>query len=873
MQQEMELHFEALVEERREKGLSVEDARLAARRQFGSIMQIKERGHDVRGASRIEGVLRDINHAIRRLWRAPAFGVAAVLTLGLAIGANASIFTIVHRVVWNPLPYAAPGQLLALDYGIPARNISSGMTMMTWQLYWQLVDRARTLESIAVFDSVSATLTGRGIPERVRVSRATPSLLHVLGVSPAMGRWFTEEEGAPGTAAAAVLSHGLWMRRYGGDPHVLGSPVTIDGETAVVVGIMPASFAFPDARVDLWLPAKSSRGKASFLFSVSGVARLRDGVTIEHARAEITDLIADLSKVSGNQLGIVSAAVPLQDMIVGRVARALWTLLAAVGVVLLVGCANVANLFMVRYEARHREIAVRQALGAGRRGVARYFLAESALLSFCGGVLGLFLAWGAVQLLVAFSPANLPRLEEVRIDGVVVMFTLALSVLTAFVFGAIPLLRQQPVMMSLHESGRGSTAGRGQHRVRHALMGGQVALALTLLIACGLMVRSFQKLRAIDLGFDSSSALTFSVGLPEREYSTRRSAVAAHRRILERLSALPGVKGVSTSSCLPLGGPCFGNSLRVEGETNEGVLAREFVWFRAVDGGYFETMGIRLIRGRVIDRGDVERNERNTVVNEAFVNTFFPGRDPIGRRVLSSTPPNSKLTKPDWLTIVGVVSNTPTNALGEPAPNPQLYMPMSIAGGPDIPMEALVGPNVATMNYVLRSAIPPSELASAARAAIAEIDPKLALAQVRTLQDIVDRASDQMAFTMTLLAIAASVALLLGIIGIYGVVSYVVSQRRSEIGVRLALGAEPGGVSAMIVRQGGLVALAGATIGLAIAFAGSGIIESLLYGVSSRDPVVFAASTLALLSVALMACWLPARRAARISPIDALRAE
>jgi len=877
IQDELQLHFEAIVDERRRAGLSGEEARMAARRQFGSMASIKDRGHDVRGAGWIEGVLREVKHAARRLVHAPAFSIATILTLALAIGANASIFTVVHRVVRNPLPYQKSDRLIALDYGMPRMNISAGVSEMTWQLYWQLVDRARSLESIAVHDSNSATLTGRGIPERVLVTRATPSLTHVLGVAPAMGRWFTKEEGVPGSAPSAVLSHGLWVRRFGADPRVIGTAVTVDGVSATVVGIMPASFAFPSfsyARVDLWMPAQSTRADASFLFSVTGVARLRDGVTIEQARAEITQIVTDLAKVSPNQTGLVSTAIPLQEMIVGGIARALWTLLAAVGVVLLVACANVANLFLVRYESRQREIAVRRALGSGSRGVLRYFLAESGLLSAAGGALGLALAWVGVRALVMLSPSSLPRLEEVRLDATVVAFTFGISLLTALVFSAIPLFRLRPVALAFHETGRGSV-GRGHHRGRHILMAGQVALALALLIASGLMIRSFQNLRAIDSGFDTKSALTFSIGLPETQYPNRTVAVATHEAILEKLATIPGVRAVSASSCLPLSGRCFGNLLVSEGEAqvDNQVLFRRFASFRAVMPGYIETMGIRLIRGRTLDRVDIDQRRSNIVVNQAFANAYFAGSDAIGRRVLSSTPPNSTLTKPDWLTIVGIVSNTPTEALAEVTPVPQVFMPISIAGGPEIPMETLIGPNVATMSYVLRSAIPRAELTSAARSAVAEIDSNLALAQVRTMQDIVDRASDRMAFTMTLLVIAAAVALLLGSVGIYGVVSYVVSQRTSEIGVRLALGAEPRGVVTLVIRQGGSVVIAGALAGLAIALAGNRLIESLLYGISPRDSGIFVLTTLSLLTIAVIACWLPARRAARIDPVQALRAD
>jgi putative ABC transport system permease protein len=821
----------------------------------------------------MDSIGREIRHAARRLCKSPTFTLAAVLTLALAIGANASIFTVVQRVVLNPLPYPDSNRLIALDYGIPARNMASGMTSMTWQLYFQLLDHARSLDGVAAYNTAQVTLTGNGDPERIAAANATPSLAPVLRVPATLGRWFTEEEGVPGSATVAVLSHGLWVRRFGRDAGIIGRSVSIDGAPTTVVGVMPASFAFPSSRIDMWLPAQQSRATASFLFQLQGIARLREGVSVANARAEITGLIADLSRVSPNQRGIVSATLPLQDFIVGRVAGTLWILLASVALVLLVACANVANLFLVRSEARQREVAVRRALGAGRRGIAGYFLAESALLAIGGGALGLALAWGAARLFVAFGPVNLPRLQEIQLDGVVVAFTLALSLLAAVLFGAIPLLRTAPLSVSLHENGRGSTASRGHYRTRHILIAGQMALALVLLVSSGLMVRSFQKLRAVDPGFDASSSVTFGIGLPNGKYPTRHDAVAVHRAILERLSVLPGVTAASASTCLPLAGPCFGNGLLVEGEAPQALGVRPFTWFRAVGPGYFEAMGMRLLRGRFIDRDDVERQQPNIVVNKAFADLFFPGGDPIDQRVKSSTPPNSSLPTPPWMTIVGVVSNTPTVAMNEPAPMSQLYMPMSMGGGPDIPAQALIGPNVNTMSYVVRSATPPSNLVTAVSNAVREIDGNLALAQVRSLQSILDAASETVAFTMALIAIAAAVALLLGVIGIYGAMSYIVSQRTGEIGVRLALGAEPSSVAGMIVRQGGFVALAGIAIGVAAAWAGSRFIASLLYGVSPRDPGVFVTTTMMLLGAALLACWLPARRAARLSPVEALRAE
>jgi len=433
-------------------------------------------------------------------------------------------------------------------------------------------------------------------------------------------------------------------------------------------------------------------------------------------------------------------------------------------------------------------------------------------------------------------------------------------------------MRLTPVATTLQEHGRGQTATRGSHRARQLLMGAQVALALILLIASGLMVRSFQNLRAIDPGFEPSSTLTFGIVLPPVKYPSRQLATDAHLRILDRLSTIPGVTGASTATCLPLLGFCYGNGLIVEGELFDPKRVRPFVAFRAVAGGYTDVMRTPLLHGRSLTRTDVDRRELNIVVNKVVADAYFPGQDAVGKRVRASVPPNTGLPTPPWWTIVGVVANTPTTALAE-APVGLVYQPMSIAGGPDIPREALMGPDVTGMSYVVRSTVPPSSLVAAVRRAVDEVDPNLAIAQVRMLQDIVDRASDQTSFTMVLLAIAATVALLLGAIGIYGVISYIVAQRTGEIGVRLAMGADARTVARMLLRQGGLVTLLGIVAGLIAAYAGSQLIRSLLYGVSPRDPIVFSLTTATLLVVALLACWLPARRAARLSPLQALRTE
>jgi len=822
----------------------------------------------------VDAVWQDLRFAVRSLRRSPGFATAAILTLSLAIGANVAIFAIVERVVLNPLPYPDSDRIITLRHRVPLAS-APPFAAIPPGLYFHYDERARTLDSIALYRSNERTLTGGGQPERIRVTSVTPSLGSVLRVPPALGRWFSEDAGTPGSAPRAILSHAFWERRFGANPAAVGASLTLDGIATEIVGVMPASFAFPNPRVDVWLSDQLSRAAGFGLLTHNAVARLREPATLAEARAEMTRLIADLpqaypgSPLARNlalQVKISSDPITLKETTIGSVGHPLWILFAAVGVVLAIACANLANLFLVRSDVRQRDIAVRRALGATGGRVAHHFLAESAAVAAAGGASGLWLAWWTLRAVVAFAPTTLPRLAEIRIDANAVLFALALSALTAVVFGLVPLLRQGSVALSLHDRGRGRTTGVRGLRVRHLLMGAQVALALVLLVASGLIMRSFQQIRAIDPGFDARSTLAFNIGLPRTGYSTRAASVAAHHDILDGLAAQPGVAAVSASTLLPFGEGGWGNTLRVGGRppAPPNTLSA-VVEFRAVAGDYVRAMGMRLVSGRAIDRGDVERREPVVVVNQALVRAYFPAQDPIGQRIAGGALP--------WLTIVGVVVDTPTTALVEMSRAATLYMPMSIAGGPDIPSASLLGPDVSVMSYVVRTSVPPEGLLPAVRRVLDGVDPTLAIAQPRTLDEVLDRASAQMAFTMVLLAVAASLALLLGTIGIYGVISYIVAQRTNEIGVRLAIGAEPRAVAGMVLRQSAAVAGAGALVGLAAALAGTRFIASLLYGVSPNDPVVFAGTTALLLAIALLACWVPSRRAARIDPLTALRAE
>jgi putative ABC transport system permease protein len=873
LREEIQAHLEMEIQANLDRGLSPEDARVAAQRRFGNVMLVRERARQADLVFHLEIVVKDVWYAVRSLRRAPGFTLAACTTLALAIGASTAIFTVTYRVLLNPLPYPDSARILMLDFGNPAANVPSGFRSVSSQQYFQYLERARTLGSLAAYQVDDLTLSGRGVPERLRVSRVTPSLGSVLGVSPIAGRWFAENEGAPGAPPVAILSYGLWMSRYGGDPGIVGQLVDLDGVPAEVVGVMPRSYAFPETSTDVWVPLALTRAAASPGYQFTAVARLRDGATVAGARAEVTRLTNDLESAEpGNGYRqFVSTAVTLIEGTVGRVSTMLWMLLASVGLLWLLACANVANLFLVRSEARQRDVAVRRALGAGRGGIARVFLAESALLALAGGAIGFLLAAITTRLLVALGPASLPRLEDVRVDAVSVMFTTALTAVTGLALGALPLLRMIWVAPSVQGAARTNTGSRRSHHTRQALMASQVALSLVLLVTSALLVRSFLGLRAVDPGFDPRSTLTLQVGLPKTQYPDRDRVVAFHHAVLDRIAALPGVTAVSATTCLPLSsrGFCSGNTLAVEGRPRQPGRIPRPVAQRAVAGGYFEAMGMRMVRGRGLNRGDVDRQEPVVVVDEAMVHAYFPDEDPIGRRVAFGY----GSTNGPWRTIVGVVRNTVTMGLAELSPVPQLYLPLSTSGSPDVPLSGLRGPGISVMSYVIRSSTPPLGLAPAVRRTIDQIDATVAMARLETLQGAVGRAAEQAAFTTVLIAVAASVALLLGLVGIYGVVAYIVSQRTGEIGVRLALGAEPGGVAAMIVRQGGIVALAGVLAGLAGALAGGRLIESLLYNVSPRDPAVFTATAVALFGVATFACWLPARRAARVSPVEALRAD
>lgn len=812
---------------------------------------------------------RETKHALRRLAAAPSTSVASVLTLGLAIGAVSALFGVVDGVLIRPLPHPDPERLVWLDHGAAGIGLDDGLGF-TSGLYLHYRERNPTLEEIGVFRHLEVSVTGDGEPERVGAALATPSVFQVLRTVPERGRVFAEDEAREGGVQTVVLDHALWQRRWGGDPALVGSTVQINGVPLEVVGVLPPEFDSPEPGIELWLPMAIDPEERRFGgFNLQGIGRLRDGVSPEDARRELDARIAALptafpdagiARQVVDEAKLAARVHPLKEHVVGAVARTLWLLLAAVGLVLLVACANVANLLLVRAEARRREVAVRAALGASRGRLARHFLMESALLAVAGGALGLALAAAGVRVLITLAPAGLPRLDEVALDGRMLACTAAVTLFVSLAAGVLPLLRAAPALAALRSEGRGLVSGRGLPS-RHLLVAGQIALATVLLVGAGLLVRSFQELRRVDPGFRSEGVLTFELGLSVTGYPTRPDAAAFHHRVVERLESLPGVERAGVVSCLPLTDWCGGDPLSVEGRPPAPGEVPPVVALKRTTPGYFEALGIPLLTGDLPVAGDPREPAREVLLNQEAARLYFPGEDPIGRRIY----PAGGVQDGPWYTVVGVTGNARVTGLAG-KPSPILYLPL-------IGLDDRGGSGPYQVRYAIRAAVPPRSLADAVRREVRALDPNLPLAHLQPMTDLVTRATSREAFAMTLLTVAALAALLLGAVGLFGVLSYSVSRRRGEIGLRMALGARTGQVRRLVLRQAGGMVLAGLAVGLGAALALGPWIESLLFGVQPTDPRVFAGVGGVLLLVVLAASDLPARRAARTDPAEVLRAD
>jgi putative ABC transport system permease protein len=799
---------------------------------------------------------QDLRYGARMFLKNPGFTLIAVLTLTLGIGANTAIFSVINGVLLSALPYPQPEQLAMVwcdnrRQGIPD-DITSYPNFVDWR------DRNKTFQGMAGMTSSNVHLTGVGEPEEILAAIVSINFFQVIGVNPTLGRGFTAEEERPGGDRVVVLSHALWQRRFGGDPGILNKTISLSGITNTVVGIMPPGFQFPE-NTDLWRPLAPNDGMraARFGFFLPVVGRLKPGVTRAQAQADLDVIANQIEQQFPDMAGYGVNVVPVLEQTVGAIRRALMTLFVAVLFVLLIACANVANLLLARAAGRQREFAVRAALGAGRRRIVRQLLTESMLLAVLSGALGVLLAWWGLRLLVELGPANIPRLENIHLDGRVLWFTLGLSLLTGLIFGLAPALQTTHLKLgeTLKEGGRTGAGGRRAQLIRGVLIVVEVALTLVLLVGAGLLIRSFWRLQQVDLGFKTDNLLTLRLSLPRSRYTDGAQAASLFERLQERLAALPGVVAVSATTDIMLQRLATSTNFTIENRPRDpSELALELPFDRVLPN-YFQTMGVQLLHGRAFTAQDGRDSPRVAIVNEAFVKRYFPNDDPIGKRfALGDGGPDAQ-----WTSIVGVVRDTKRQGVDQPI-RIESWMPLA-----QMPARS--------MDVVMRTTGDPLALGNATREAVWSLDRDLPIPRIQTMEQNLSARVAQRRLNMLLLGLFASVALVLAAVGIYGVVSYAVTQRTNEIGVRVALGAQASNVLRLVIGGGMKLALAGVVIGLVLTFALTRLMATLLFGVSATDPVTFAAIAALLVGVALVACLIPARRATKVDPMVALRYE
>lgn len=820
----------------------------------------RERGGSGRAPGFLADLGQDLRYGLRMLARAPGFTAVALLALVLGIGANSAIFSVVNSVLLRRLPFRQPEALMmvwedATHLGFP-ENTPSAANFRDWR------EQNTVFDGLVAFAFRSFNLTGGAAePERLDGRRISAGTFALLGVTPLLGRNFLPEEDRPG-ANVVLLSHGLWQRRFGADPHIVGRAITLDGESRTVVGVMPRLVELPNLEGwtdQLWVPLaftpEEADNRGNHYLWVLG--RLKPGVTRAQAQAEMTTVMARLEKqypAENTRMGI--KVRPLHDQLVGDIRPALLVLLGAVGFVLLIACANVANLLLARAAGRQREMAVRLALGAVRSRLTRQFLTESLLLAALGGAGGLVLAWSGLALLKHLIPAAVAQAEHIALDGRVVLFTAGLSLATGLLFGLFPALQASSGNLSetLKEGGRDGSSGRRGQRLRSLLVVAEVAISFLLLIGAGLLIASFVHLLKLDPGYRTDHLLTLKLTLGPTKYPDREQRVAFFREVTRRVRALPGVVSVAAASNLPL--TYYGDSMPigVEGRADPPPDQMPDVIFRVVSPGYFETMGIRLVQGRDVHDSDTADKPRVAVISEKMAQHFWPGENPLGKRFK----PGSVTSDSPWREVVGVVRDVRQNDFLA-APKMQMYFSH----------EQVV--SLASNALVVRTSMDPLSLGTAIRNTVWSIDREQPVSDLRTMEELVASAVARQRFSALLLGVFAGVALILAAVGIYGVMSYTVSQRTREIGLRMALGAQRGDVLRMTVQQGLRLVALGLALGLVAAFALTRVMASLLHGVSATDPLTFGGIALLLLLVAALASYLPALRASRVDPMEALR--
>ena len=873
MDAELRFHMEAYAEDLVRGGVPREEALRRARLEFGGIENTKEECREARGAHFAGTLLQDVRYGVRTMRRAPGFTLTAVLALALGIGANTAIFSVVNAVLLRPLPYDQPDRLMQVWHTPPQKSFP-GMPIFTVSpanfLDWRTQNHS--FEGMAAYGFGRYTITGSGHPETLRMVAATNGLLAILHAQPLLGRGFLDGEYESGHEHEVLLSYGLWRSYFAGNPDIVGKNIQLNGQTFTVVGVMGAEFDFPvsgdpDARAQMWKPMawtdheRAVRDNRNY----GVIARLKDGVTWKQAQAELDAISNRLAQDYPNDdKGWGAIAIPMRDDLVSDVRPALLILLGAVALVLLIACANVANLMLARALSRRKEVAVRTALGATRRRLLQQALSETLLLAVAGGTLGLVFAHYGVILIVKFLAQRLPRSNEIALNGWVLAFTLGLSLLTGFAAGLLPALRMAKADLNeALKQGLGRTAvDSGGSRTRNVLVVSEVALSLMLLIGAGLLIRSLWVLQHVNPGFDPSRVVTMAVSVPPGKFAEPQQQIGYFGRVLERVRSLPGVQSAGLIDSLPLSGDGSHQPISVEGRPPAPMADLPEVDVRLISPGYMGAMHIPLLNGRDVDDSDVAGRPGAVLISESMAKSFWPNEDAVGKHLTLYFFPDVPRV------VVGVVADVKMTAMNETQPAPTLYFPLAQLS----PVRGAAWRSI-PMSLAVRTGSAPLSVLPAITGAIRETDGDVPLLNIRTMDDSVSASLSPERFAMLLLGAFAGLALLLAVVGIYSVMSYSVSRRTNEIGIRIALGASRGDVLLLVVRQAMLLALIGSAIGIAGALSLSRLMASELYGVRPTDPITFVTVAALLMLVSLAASYLPARRAMRVEPTAALRYE
>ena len=889
--EELDSYIESETEENIGRGMTRDAARLAARRKLGNRIRIREEIYGMNSVAFFDTLAQDGRYGVRALRHNPAFTVVALLTIAIGIGANTAVFSVVNSVLLRPLTYPHSERLVALRQTAPGAaglaSFSDGL-LLSPSMYITYSEHNRTFQSLGVYYFDTATVTGIGEPERVRTAVVSDGVLEALDVPPLLGRWLNAQDQIPegsealgffGRSHVVMLSYGYWQRRFGGDSSAIGQTMVVDSIARQIVGIMPRGFKVVDSESDLIAPLALQRSKLILAgFGLHGIGRLKPGAGIREANADLTRLLPVWMDSWSNGPGlnghiyatwkITPALHPLKDEVIGNVGGVLWVVMATIGLVMLIACANVSNLLLVRAEVRQQELAIRAALGAGRRRLVRELLVESLLLGLAGGALGVAVADGGLKLLAAIGPSNLPRLGEISIDARTLAFTFVLALFSSLLFGLIPALKYAGprIAAALGSAGRTASISRERHRTRDLLVIGQVALALVLLVSAGLMIRTFQTLRTVDPGFTNPEHLqTLRTQLAHSEIADELRVTRTWNAILDRLASVGGVTSVGYGSAMPVEG-IVGNwdVFIAEGQQVPSGEIPPLRLYKYISPGFLRAAGTRLIAGRDLTWDEVYGLRPVALVSASLARELWGSpQAAIGKR-------GREFGGSPWIEIIGVVQDVYENGVQDRAPEIVYWPPFGYSlFGPSKRAESL-----RSVVFVIRSDRAGTEsFLNQVRQAVWSVNQSLPVAGAETMQQIYGRSLARTSFTLVMLGIAGSMALLIGVIGLYGVIAYGVSQRRREIGIRLALGAEPGAIKKMFLRHGLALAMVGVGIGLVAAAGLMGVMKSLLFGIGPLDPITYAAVPFVLVAAALLASYLPARRAAAIDPVEALKGE